>query len=261
MRNIQAFVLILCLAAGMNIGCADTFYDFSDEAQAEFNKTNGLIITPTVVPSVAPSLISPSASSDAFMPVQTPISGSEVLKTGVVFVPKGTVMSAMLNSNISSAGLANNDRITAQINKDWVVNGVLIAPEGSIINGNISDVKNASMGLQNGEFAVNFNQIMLPDGKIIHISSNKVYLKVENNKIARIGVNAGVGALSGALLGTVASIGSDSRGKVILASTLISAALGAGMSLLQKGEDVEVPEGAAFEIRLAEPLTVEPYPY
>ena len=87
-------------------------YDFSDEAQQRFDN-GGITKTPQ-------------------QPIQ--ITPSNVLVGSLVHIEAGTQFNAVLSSGISSESISNNDRISAQLMEDWMFNGIVIAPAGSIVS-------------------------------------------------------------------------------------------------------------------------------
>ena len=97
-------------------------YDFSDEAQERFNQGQ----------------VSPQQTQQ-----QLTITPSNVLVGSLLHLEAGSGFNAVLSSGISSESISNNDRISAQLMQDWTFNGIVIAPAGSLVNGNVidSDVK------------------------------------------------------------------------------------------------------------------------
>lgn len=211
-------------------------YDFSDEAQQRFD--NGQIAR---VPQ---------------QPIQ--ITPSNVLVGSLVHIEAGTQFNAVLSSGISSESISNNDRISAQLMEDWMFNGIVIAPAGSIVNGNVIDSKPASFAMGNGRIGINFNQILTPDGKVINLSTNKVYIVGDSSRAANIAKRVAGGVLGGVAIASLALLfGADV--KSLIGGAAVGGALGTVSALGTKGEDIDVPEGTNLQIMLAEPMTVQPY--
>ncbi len=224
----------------------ELIYDFSDEAQEEFDRKN-LIITP-------PQKAKPAQEEFQFPGItQTQLNG------GVVYIEAGTQFNAMLNSSISSESITNNDNISAQLVSDWIVNGTVIAPEGSILSGNVIDSNKASFAMRNGKIGINFNRLMTPDGKIIPLSTNKVYIVGDSSRAAKITKRVLGGILSGVAIAAISMIfGADPKDALIRGSA-IGGTVGAVSAVATKGEEIMVPEGTSLQIMLSEPMTVQPY--
>ena len=207
----------------------EIIYDFSDEAQEEFDRKN-LILPPQQIKPVQKEFTFPEIT-------QTPLNG------GVVYIEAGTQFYAMLNSSISSESISNNDNVSAQLISDWLVNGTVIAPEGSILSGNVVDANKASFAMRNGKIGINFNRLMTPDGRIIQLSTKRV-----------LG-----GILSGVAIAAVSMIfGADPKNALIRGAA-IGGTVGAVAAVASKGEEIMVPEGTSLQIMLSEPMTVQPY--
>ena len=223
----------------------DIIYDFSDEAQEEFDRKN-LILPPQQIKPVQKEFTFPEIT-------QTPLNG------GVVYIEAGTQFYAMLNSSISSESISNNDNVSAQLISDWIVNGTVIAPEGSILSGNAVDSNKASFAMRNGKIGINFNRLMTPDGRIIPLSTNKVYIVGDSSGPAKITKRVLGGILSGVAIAAVSMIfGADPKNALIRGAA-IGGTVGAVSAVASKGEEIMVPEGTSLQIMLSEPMTVQPY--
>lgn len=242
-------------------------YDFSDEAQAEFdnNKSfNNINKKGTKLVGTDKSVIS-SPQSQTFQPVSTyPVpqtSNHKTLKGIITQVPAGANFDATLQSTINSASLAKNDKITAILDSDWIYRGLLIAPAGSILYGTATDAKQAGYAYGSGSMEITFNEILTPKGTKIAMVTNRVFLKAESHRTAKIITNVVIGCalgLAGAIL--IAAINGDKNyGKALAIGSIAGGASGAVYAAAHKGENVEIPEGEALRIKLTQPMTVSPY--
>ena len=178
-----------------------------------------------------------------------------VLKGSIVHIEAGQQFDAVLSSTISSDSIANNDRVSAQLEDNWIVNGILIAPAGSILNGSVVNSRPAQFAMGDGRIGLVFNQILTPDGKVINLTTNEVRIVGESSRALRIaGRTAG-----GALLGALFLIGGADPGRALASGAAIGGAFGAASAIMTKGEDVHIPEGTILQILLAEPMTAQPY--
>lgn len=214
-------------------------YDFSDEAQENFDNRGQM-------------------GQNAQSPQS--ITSSDVLIGSLVHMEAGTQFDAVLSSGISSESISNNDLVSAQLMQDWIFNGILIAPAGSILNGNVIDSKPASFAMGNGRIGIDFNQLITPDGKIIYLSSNKVYIVGDSSRAKNIAGRVAGGIASGVAIAALAMLfGADA--KSMIGGAAVGGALGTISAIGSKGEDIDVPEGSALQIILAEPMTIQPYTY
>lgn len=224
---------------------AEQDYDFSDEAQARFDNRTSAITPQTPVTLPKEPVIQPAQQN--------------VLKGSVVRVDAGQQFNAVLSSTISSDSITNNDKISALLESDWVVNGTLIAPAGSIVSGSVVDSRAATFAMGDGKIGLNFNQIMTPDGKVIQLTTNEVYIVGDSPRAKRIAGRVAGGALGGLLLGALFLLGGADPTGALVSGAAIGGAFGAASAVAQKGEEVYVPEGTVLQIMLAEPMTAQPY--
>lgn len=223
----------------------DQIYDFSDEAQARFDGKT--------------SAITPQSPTKNLQQPVIKLQKQNVLVGSLVHVEAGQEFNAVLSSTISSDSIANNDRISAQLGEDWIVNGVLIAPAGSIINGNVIDSRPATFAMGDGKIGMNFNQIITPDGKVIPLSTNEVYIVGDSPRALNIAKRTAGGAIGGLLLGALFLLGGADPAQALISGAAVGGAFGATSAVLTKGEDVHVPEGTVLQIMLSEPMTAQPY--
>lgn len=247
---------------------ADTFYDFSDEAQEEFNRQEALQKEELRKQGAKEIKTGPQLQKakrkeqkrQTYAQQELVQPQNKTIKGTVFVVPKGQEFEAMLQSSISSGSLAENDTIAAVLSKDWVYNGKVIAPEGSIVYGKSTDVKHAGYAYSNGRLAMTFDEVMTPSGDRIRLTSNKVYIDVKGNRALKVATSVAIGAVSGVALGalyTLISGGNVAQG--IAVASAVGAAGGLINAGLQKGENAEVPAGTVILVRLVEPVEVVPY--
>lgn len=242
-------------------------YDFSDEAQAEFDrqkfqqlhpadftKKNNRTEIKNNINDYTP--VQKELINNSFeLPHQQPISGY------VVKIPEGTTFPITFDSGISSGSLEKNDRLTAKLTRDFVYNSILIAPAGSLVYGSATDAKNAGYAYGSGALEINFNEILTPDGNLINISTEKIYMEAGSERAKKMTRDVVIGALGSMLVGAAftALSGSDDWGRNMLIYGGIGAAGGGIRGAMQRGKDIDIPDGTTIELKLIQPLTVTPY--
>jgi len=184
---------------------------------------------------------------------------NNTLTGSVIHISEGTTFTAALLSDISSDSLANNDSITAELDSDWVFNGQLIAPEGSVIVGRAIDTEAASFAMKNGQIGLLFDEIMTPDGNVIPLKTNKVYIVGNSSRALNVAKRVAGGAATGLLLSAVYLLMGGDPTRAIVTGVSIGAGAGAISAISSKGEEIRVIEGSQVEIMLTEPLTVQLY--
>lgn len=194
--------------------------------------------------------------------VQYPVNNT--LKGKVVTVPAGQEVSAVTTTPLSSASAYQGQVYSIALASDFYYNGGLVAPAGSSVVGTVIEVVHAKHGSLNGKLCIRFHEIVTPSGYQIPISAviktsdesgvlvggTKADVAKEYGKDLVLGSAAG--ALSGVVFGALAG-GSIGRGAAL--GTAVGAGGGAIKSVWNKGNDVEIPAGASFDIVLTQPIT------
>lgn len=252
----------------------DTKYDFSDEAQASFDaqysKYNGLKIKGKKTVSENKNVqIASQNEQVVFSPTSVDITFSQnsqgvvipfsPLKGSVVQIPKGSIINAVLQSAISSQSISENDVITATLEQDWIYNGVLIAPAGSILYGHVVDAQKAGYAFANGEIEITFTEILTLDAQRFPLSANLVKLDTGINRAVKVSSKLISGALMGVMAGTLyALISGGDVASGIAWGAGVGTAGGAVTAVANKGQEVEIPAGTNLQIKLTEDMNVTP---
>ena len=192
---------------------------------------------------------------------------NNTLKGRVVTVPSGQSIPAVTTVPLSSANAYQGQVVSVALAQDFYYNGSMIAPAGSSVVGNVVEVVHAKHGSLNGKLCIRFNQIVTPHGFQIPISA---IIKTDDHSGVLVGGTkkdvaksytkdavggAAVGALSGVVFGALAG-GSIGRGAAL--GTAVGAGGGAVKAIWDKGNDVDIPAGSAFDIELTQPITTTP---
>lgn len=138
-------------------------------------------------------------------------------------VPVNTKFPAILVTPISSENAKLGDNITFYLGSDFYYKGKLIAGSGSMVSGTVILVKRAKLAGKDAKLQVRFTNIKTPSGQMIPIS-------------ASIETNDGSGILQAG--------NTDVEGLEMLTS------------LIEKGENINIPKNAQMNIVLDQPVTV-----
>lgn len=92
------------------------------------------------------------------------------LKSNIISVPAGSVVSALAMSELSSEFLTHGQVVQMALGSNFYFNNQLIAPAGSIVNGTVTAVSKATDSTD-GKLKIMFTQIITPQGLQIPISA------------------------------------------------------------------------------------------
>ena len=282
MKKFLTCLLCLLLGLAQISYAADIFtdYDFSDEAQAEFDRTHKNTPVTPVNNTEDPAhkmqikqerhIIKGKQDKNTEQPVEMEferknyvlpeVQGTKqpVYQGHIVTVPEGSVLNIRLQSGVSSGSLDVNDNITAALSEDWQYMGNLIAPAGSLVYGVVTDVNAAGYAYGGGGLEITFNRIMTPDGISYDISTQPISLESESerakNMTRDVLIGAGIGILAG-LLG-VAFSGGENFGRNMAVFGGIGAATGALRGAAQRGQDANIQADTPLQLILTQPVKV-----
>ncbi len=183
---------------------------------------------------------------------------NKVLKGYVGQIPKGTMFKSYLQTPVNTATANVGDSIIAILTDDWMYNGSVIAPQGSVISGTIVKAQSARYGSRNGSVDIDFNTLQTGK-KTYNISTEKIEFDVSNDgKIGKVSKNVLAGAATGALLGLLIGLCNSKTSNG--AATAIGAGIGAGSAIIgsavEKGVDAEIPTYTELDITLSKPMNI-----
>lgn len=253
-------------------------YDFSDEAQAEFDKNKGVQVNKKSTP-IKNNFSRSKQKREQLHDVNTnddndrrhyepsPLLYEQPQQTqqnrtlygSVVTIPAGTSFSVTFDSGINSGSLEQNDRLATRLTNDLIYNGKLIAPAGSLVYGSARYAKNAGYAYGGAEIEINFDEIMLSDGTLLKISTENIYMKTDSERAKKMTRDVVVGALGSMLIGAAFTAlgGGDNWGKNMLVYGGIGAVGGGVRGAFQRGKEVDIPNGTTIQIRLTQPLSAQ----
>lgn len=113
--------------------------------------------------------------------------------------------------------------------------------------------------MANGQIGLLFNEIMTPDGNIIPLKTNKVYIVGNSSRALNVTKRIAGGAATGLLLSAISMLFGADPTSAIIYGTSIGVGAGAISTISSKGEEIRVIEGSQLQIMLTEPLTVQLY--
>lgn len=166
-------------------------------------------------------------------------------------IEKGTSFEAYLKDSINTATAEKNDIITAVLTEDWIYNDILIAPQGSLLKGKVSNARAASIGYRNGFVQIDFDTLETPNKEVYKISVEEIDFEVDSEgKFKNAAGKVIRGAILGAIFGLIYTLLADDASKS--KSTIIAASAGAATGLVQVGFET----GLDAEIPIYTPITL-----
>jgi len=272
-------VLLILICFAVLPAFAD--YDFSDEAQEAFDRQQQYVQPVDFSKSKNKKEIKNDSQNQELWtpsPVEEPTRQQQNSYQGdllqelqqqqnrplygsVVKVPSGTKFDVTFDSGVSSGSMAKNDRLTVRLTNDILYNGQLIAPAGSLVYGMAQDAKNAGYAYGSGSIVINFNEILTPDGNMLPIKTKNIVLSAKSERAAKMTRDVVLGTLGSLLLGAAftAMGGGHDWGRNMLIYGGIGAVGGGIHGAMQRGEEIQIPDGTTIQITLTEPLVTNPY--
>lgn len=220
--------------------------------------------------SAAPAYQSPQYAA---APQQASYSPVNYYQGRVVYIPAGMKIPVKLATALSSQVAKAGDLIVAKTTEPiTLANGVI--PADSVLTGQVTEASDGAWLGRSGRLGIKFNSLRTPGGVEVPISasiSGSVGKYGDNDRDVFAGENTGskvkktlvataVGAGGGSALGlAVGAIAGGGRG--VGKGAWSGAAIGAGAGLVQgllarKGAEVNLQQGAVFDLQLDAPVTV-----
>lgn len=166
-----------------------------------------------------------------------------------VTIASGTALSVRLVDPIDSEKNQVGDVFHATLNAPLTVNGDVVVPQGSDVQGHLADVKSA------GKFAGQSVVVLQLDsitsgGQTYNIQTDQYKRQGSSrgkNTAEKVGAGAGIGALIGALAG---------GGKGAAIGAAAGGGLGAGAQAVTKSQQIKLPSETVLNFTLQAPVTV-----
>ncbi len=202
----------------------------------EFKNTNvksvefGAPQAPAEAPAQQPAEASPPAPAEAAQPAAS----------AKVTVPAGTRIMVRTNAPIDSRQHKAGYKFTARLEADLVADGVVVAPKGSNIYGQLVAAQKSRRLAGKSEMTITFTDLMV-NNQLKPISTSQVKAVSDETAKKTVGTTARAAAVGGLIDG---KSGARTGAKV-----------GVGVSILTSGSQINIPAGTMLEISLAAPFT------
>jgi hypothetical protein len=175
--------------------------------------------------------------------------GAAPVRAASPTLPTGTVLPVTFETTVSSATSRAEEKVLARLREPVRV-GAATLPEGSELRGHVISVHRSGKVKGRASLTLAFTQITA-GGKTYTLPARRISLLAPetHGKDAKIiGGSAGAGALVGAVVD-----GKSGAAK----GALVGGGAGTGVVLATRGQEVSIPAGSRWRVRLAGPLVVD----
>jgi hypothetical protein len=193
--------------------------------------------------------------------------GANAAVVGPVFatytLPQNQYFRLRMNKTLNSGTSRVGDRFQATVVTPVYASGVEVVPAGSIVEGRVTSVSPARTRGREGQLAVQFDTVVVPDGtshqlegaltELQDTRAGKVDAENEvsgNSSDKRNVVYVGGGTVGGAVLG-----GAIGGGKGAGIGAIIGAGAGVAGVMLTKGNEAELRSGTEIGMVTVRPIT------
>jgi hypothetical protein len=183
-------------------------------------------------------------------------------------VPQGTHLLLRMVNSVNTRTAAEGDQVYLQTASPIAMNGQIVVPSGSYVQGVITHAKRSGKVAGRAELGIRLDTLTLPSGKAMQIAprlssvdSENTGQKVDKDEgvvkqapdrgrdAARIAIWAGSGAAIGGIADrswTGAGIGAGAGG-----------AVGIATMLLTRGKEVQLRQGSTLDVVFDRPITIQ----
>jgi hypothetical protein len=178
-------------------------------------------------------------------------------------VEKSESLDLKIVTTIGEGLSMEGDEFYAKLSKDYVSNGKLLLPRGTIVHGSIAEITSAKRMARDGHMTMRFDYMITPDGREIPIEGGSTTSDGTFKTGAKIVATSTGYALGGGVLGAVAALKFGGVA-LVAASQGYSLAIGAGVgalgglayNLLREGESALLQTGTEMKIKLKEGMVL-----
>lgn len=182
---------------------------------------------------------------------------SEVLSEVKGELQKGTKVSMVVSNIINTENSEEGDEFFAEITEDIRSEEGVIIPAGSIAHGTITEVVDAKRFNRDANITLNFDYIATPDGREIPISAKMTTKRNPVHNAAVVAAQHAGYAVAGGALGSAVALNTlgvaaavASHGYTIAGGAAIGAAVGLGIAMSKKGDQVLLAPGDSINVKM-----------
>jgi hypothetical protein len=160
-------------------------------------------------------------------------------------IPAGTALSLVLETALSTETTREGQSVTARVERATSDDGRVVLPGGSVLRGRVTEVDRAGRVSGRAHLAVKWDTLTVR-GESHKVAVSDLAMTAEK-QIGRDAKILGGSTAAGAIIGGIVNGGSGAK-----KGALIGAGAGAGAVLINRGQDVEMPAGSRWTVRVRE---------
>ncbi len=167
-----------------------------------------------------------------------------------ITVASDAVLGLRLESTISTETARVEDRVTARLSRDVLVDGRIAIPAGARLEGTVTMVERGGKFKDRPRLGISFNTLVLADNTRTEIQTDTIFRDGDSPSgqvNAKVGGSAVVGAILGAMIG--------GKKGAVLGGTAGAAGGAAAVAAGARAEAI-LMSGALLTVRLTAPVTV-----
>ena len=180
----------------------------------------------------------------AFKPAQA---ASQPMKVTLV---EGSVLSVRVGESLSSEKNESGDSWSGTLAEPLVINGLVIAERGALVEGRVTDAKRAGRVKGVASLSVTLSRLTTADGQRINLQTSGISRAGKDDTkrdVGKVAIASGIGAAIGAIAG-------GGKGAGIGAGA--GAGAGTGVVLATRGGPAVIANEALLNFRVTEPVTI-----
>jgi hypothetical protein len=160
-------------------------------------------------------------------------------------IPAGTSMTLVLETPLSTETSREGQSVTARVERATSEDGGVVLPGGSVLRGRVTEVDRAGRVSGRAHLAVKWDTLTVRgESHRVAVSDLAMTAEAQHGRDAKI---IGGGTAAGAIIGGIVNGGSGAK-----KGAIIGAGAGAGAVLVNRGQDVEMPAGSRWTVRVKE---------
>ena len=156
-----------------------------------------------------------------------------------VTVPAGTRLMVRTGAPLVTGKTQSGDRFQVALEGDLVVNGQVVAGRGATVYGRVVEARAARRVAGRARLVLELTDLSI-EGPLVPLVSDR--LELEGDRSGSLKKTAGGAAIGGLVEGDDGLV--------------TGAAIGAGVSFLTPGRQIQIPAGTLIEFRTQQPLTL-----
>jgi len=216
---------------------------------ADLGGSSSASVTPPPVPASVDLPLPDSKESKSDPPVPAAPEPSK-RQFEAITVTQDAVMGIRLDSTVSSQTAHVEDKVTARVARDVIVDGRTAIPSGARLEGVVSVVERGGKFKDQARLGIRFQALLLPDGTRVPIQTETIFREGESptgSASSKVGASAVIGGILGAVIG-------GKKGAIV--GTTAGAAGGTAAVMASGSNDAVIQAGTPLTLRLTSPMTV-----